>query len=182
MKDSNRQIDDFYPTPPEATEALLNRYEFNKDIWEPACGDGAISKVLDAKGHNVISTDLNNFGFGKSNVDFLMEPNALASDVITNPPYKLANEFVLKCMDLKIDRFAFLLRLAFLEGQSRKSQIYDIFPPSHILVFSKRLTMWRGDEEKPEKSTGTTAYAWFVWSRAMNEGMRMLRQTRVDWI
>ena len=96
MKDSNRQIDDFYPTPPEATEALLSRYEFNKDIWEPACGDGAISNVLAEKGHNVISTDLNNFGFGETNVDFLMEQKALAPDVITNPPYKLANEFVLK--------------------------------------------------------------------------------------
>ena len=141
-----------------------------------------ISNVLIRKGHNVTSTDLNDFGFGKSNIDFLMEPKALAPDVITNPPYKLANEFVLKCMDLKIDRFAFLLRLAFLEGQSRKSQIYDIFPPSHILVFSKRLTMWRGDEERPEKSTGTTAYAWFIWSRVMNESMQILRHTRVSWI
>ena len=71
MKDSARQIDDFYPTPPEATEALLNRYEFNRDIWEPACGDGAISKVLDAKGHDVISTDLNNFGCGTSRGIFI---------------------------------------------------------------------------------------------------------------
>ena len=75
MKDSNRQIDDFYPTPPEATEALLNRCEFNKDIWEPACGNGAISNVLIRKGHNVTSTDLNDFGFGKSfdSIDKVLE-------------------------------------------------------------------------------------------------------------
>jgi hypothetical protein len=182
MKNSNRQIDDFYPTPPEATKALLDRQEFERDIWEPACGNGAISNVLAQRGHNVISTDLNDFGFGKTNIDFLMEQKALASNVITNPPFKLANEFVHKCIELKIDKFAFLLRLAFLEGQSRKSEIYDVFPPSHILVFSKRLTMWRGDEEKPEKSTGTTAYAWFIWSKIMNEGMLLHRHTRVGWI
>ena len=60
-----RQIDDFYPTPPEATQALLDRIEFNKSIWEPACGNGAISSVLIENGHDVTSTDLNDFGFGE---------------------------------------------------------------------------------------------------------------------
>lgn len=177
MMTDTRQIDDFYPTPPEATQALLDRIDFNKSIWEPACGNGAISSVLIENGHDVTSTDLNDFGFGESNIDFLMETQALCSQIITNPPYRLANEFVLKCMDLKIQKFAFLLRLAFLEGKARKSQIYDINPPHDILVFSKRLTIWRGDQEKPINSTGTTAYAWFVWSFPSSA-----KDTRVRWI
>ena len=64
-----RQKDDFYPTPPEAVEALLSVEKFIGDIWEPACGDGAISKVLEVE-HNVVSSDLNDYGFGKSGVDF----------------------------------------------------------------------------------------------------------------
>tara|TARA_R100001510_G_scaffold18593_1_gene16092 strand:- start:759 stop:1406 length:648 start_codon:yes stop_codon:yes gene_type:complete len=170
-----RQKDDFYPTPPEAVEALINAEKLPKDIWECACGDGAISKPLIASNHNVISTDLNDWGYGKSGVDFLMECKPLAPAVVTNPPYKLANEFVIKCMDMKLPYFAMLLRLAFLEGKQRRADIYDRQPPARVHVFSERLTMWRGDQEQPEGSSGFIAFAWFVWEQGNTD-------TRLDWI
>jgi len=170
-----RQKDDFYPTPKEAIDALIKVENLPKDIWEPACGNGAISKPLISAGHNVISTDLNDYGYGKTGIDFLMEFKPLAPAVVTNPPYKMANEFIIKCMDMKLPYFAMLLRLAFLEGKQRRQDIYNRQPPARVHVFSERLTMWRGDEEQPEGSSGFIAFAWFVWEQGKTE-------TRLDWI
>ena len=78
---------EFYPTPPEATRALLSVESFEGDIWEPACGDGAISKVLEAAGYQVVSTDLIDRGFGAGGHNFLKSSRPLAKNIITNPPY-----------------------------------------------------------------------------------------------
>jgi len=164
--EDRRQKDDWYPTPPEATEALLKCEHFDKDVWEPACGDGAISKVFEAAGHNVHSTDLVDYGFGISGIDFLMERKPFAEQIVTNPPYKMANDFVLHAIDLGIRKHAWLLRLPFLEGQTRYEQIFNKNPPAKVYVFSKRLTIWRGDEDQAwYGTTGKTAYAWFVFSK-----------------
>src|SRR5438874_9423105 len=87
---ADREKDDFYPTPAPATVALLAKEQFGPSIWEPACGDGAISKVLEANGHNVVSTDLFNRGYGEARIDFLMEQQLLAPQIVTNPPFKMA--------------------------------------------------------------------------------------------
>ena len=94
-----RHKDDFYPTPLIAIEALLDHERFDGDIWEPACGDGAISEPVSLY-HNVISTDLNDYSFGESGIDFLMEQKLAAPNIITNPPYKLAQQFIQKAIDL----------------------------------------------------------------------------------
>jgi hypothetical protein len=78
---------EFYPTPPEATRALLSVESFEGDIWEPACGDGAISKVLKASGYQVVSTDLIDRGYGAGGHNFLKSNTPLAKNIITNPPY-----------------------------------------------------------------------------------------------
>ncbi len=78
---------EFYPTPPEATRALLSVESFEGSIWEPACGDGAISKVLIEAGYEVISTDLIDRGYGAGGHDFLKSSRPLAKNIITNPPY-----------------------------------------------------------------------------------------------
>jgi len=176
LSKENRQKDDYYPTPPEATEALLSKVPFAAKVWEPACGDGAISKILTAAGHDVISTDLNDWGYGQTNIDFLMEPKKLADCVITNPPYKLANQFVLKCIDLNVSKFAMLLRLAFLEGKERRSVIYNTYPPCDVLVFSQRLTMIRGDHDESWYGSGKMAFAWFVWEKGFKG------KPRLDWL
>ena len=170
-----RQKDDFYPTPREAVEALIRAEKLPTDIWECACGDGSISEPLKTAGHNVISTDLNNWDYGTTGVDFLMELKPLAPAVVTNPPYKLANEFVIKCMNMKLPYFAMLLRLAFLEGKQRRAEIYNRQPPARVHVFSERLTMWRGDEEQPEGSSGFIAFAWFVWEQGNTD-------TKLRWL
>ena len=104
-----------------------------------------------------------------------MELKPLAPAVVIDPPYKLANEFVIKCMDMKLPYFAMLLRLAFLEGKQRRAEIYNRQPPARVHVFSERLTMWRGDEEQPEGSSGFIAFAWFIWEQGNTD-------TKLRWL
>jgi len=78
---------EFYPTPPEAVRALLSVERFDGSIWEPACGDGAISKVLVEAGYQVVSTDLIGRGYGQGGLNFLKSTKPLAKNIITNPPY-----------------------------------------------------------------------------------------------
>ena len=166
---TNRQKDDFYPTPPEATIALLNSEKFGEGtIWECACGNGAMSKVLKDSGYKVYSSDLNDYGFGLSYVDYLLtvKPDDNIQSVVTNPPYKLAKEFILRTLDYDIQKSAFLLRLSFLESIRRYDQLFHDNPPIRVHVFKKRLTIWRGDEERA--GNGTVAYAWFVWENGFS--------------
>lgn len=157
----NREKDDFYPTPPEGTEALLSAENFNGPIWEPACGDGAISKVLEAAGYDVTSTDLVDRGYGDSRVDFLMEHKPRAPNIVTNPPFKMAAPFIRHALALTSGKVAMLLRLACLEGSERRV-IFDSTPIARVWVFSKRLTMKRGGCEGGQTG-GMLAFAWFVW-------------------
>lgn len=159
-----RQPHDFYPTPREATESLLSVETFVGNVWEPACGDGAISKVLAERGIDVVSTDLIDRGYGKSPVDFLLcDESRLADNVITNPPYTLAEEFVRKALSVSSRKVALLLKLAFLEGVSRKP-LFETTPLASVHVFSRRLTMTRNGELRT--GGGMIAFAWFVWDHS----------------
>jgi hypothetical protein len=164
-----RQAEDFYKTPPATTRALLTKERFSGAIHEPACGDGAIADVLRGAGHaNLVCTDLIDRGYGVWGVDFLETTQratfggGMCDTLVTNPPFKLADEFALHALDLGYKHVAFLCRLAWLEGAARYKRLWSQHPPSRIWTFSPRQTLWRGDQENPGKG-GTTAYAWFVW-------------------
>jgi hypothetical protein len=161
-----RQENDFYPTPPEATQLLLDNETFEGMVWECACGDGAMANVLEENGYTVVATDLNYYDYGIPGKDFLNADIKLAPNVCTNPPFKVAQEFIQKCMDLEIDKFAMFLRLSFLESVKRRS-FFQENPPVRVWVMSKRLTLWRGDEERA--GNGITPYAWFVWEKDNKE-------------
>lgn len=158
----NREKDDYYPTPPEATEALLSVEKFSGSVWEPACGEGAISEVFKARGHDVVSTDLVNRGYGTPQIDFLMEYRSLAPNIVTNPPFKLALPFINKALDLTSGKVAMLLRLAFLEGRERKA-MFESTPIARVHVFSWRVKFQRGRQANENDTAGMIAMAWFVW-------------------
>lgn len=161
---------EFYPTPDWATQALLNYEVFDGDIWECACGDGAMSEVLKTTGNNVISTDLHDRGYGEADIDFISE-NRTYDNIVTNPPYNLAGEFVISGLKKSQKKFALLLRLAFLEGIERNSKIFTPTPPSRVWVFSQRITFYPKGAER--KGNGTTAYAWFVWDKESTDNSRL---------
>lgn len=150
---------DFYRTPPGATLALLEVEQFDHHIWEPACGDGAISEVLKRQGFNVISSDLIDRGYGHTQ-NFFSFNEAMADTIITNPPFRWAEEFVEHAKALGVTTIALLLKLTFLETQER-SFMLERTKLSRVWVFRDRLTMTRNGE--PSRNGGMIAYAWFVW-------------------
>lgn len=151
---------DFYPTPKWATHALIDNENFSGDIWECACGDGAMSDVLEHTGNQVVSTDLFDRGYGETGIDFRIADRKTAN-IVTNPPFHSAEAFVHSGIRNARDKFALLLRLAFLEGGRRQKTIFSVSNPSRVWVFSERITFYPKGAVK--KGGGTTAYAWFVW-------------------
>ena len=153
---------DFFPTPAWATEALIDNEAFQGDIWECACGNGAMSEVLQRTGSTIISSDLYDRGYGEAGVDFL-KARRQYDNIVTNPPYNAAEAFVHAGLVSARRKFALLLRLAFLEGANRQRTIFGRTPPARIWVFSERITFYPAGAI--QKGSGTTAYAWFVWDK-----------------
>jgi hypothetical protein len=160
----DREKNDFYRTPPKAIDSLLDREPLPEAVWEPACGDGAISERLAARGHSVVSTDLFDRGYGRSRIDFLMERVLLAPAVVTNPPFKLAEEFASHAISLGADKICLFQRTAFLEGTARHTRLWSRHPPVRVWIFSWRVTLWRGDQVGRETG-GVMSLAWFIWER-----------------
>ncbi len=162
--DYSREKDDFYPTPERATLDLLAVEKFEGDVWEPACGDGAISRPFEAAGYHVISSDLVNRGYGENRIDFLMEYKSRAPNIVTNPPFKLAVPFVRQAVRLTTGKVAMLLKIAFLEGIER-AELFKATPLARVHVFSRRLAFVPGGSIEARKldGGGMMAFAWFVW-------------------
>lgn len=158
-----RAENDFYATDPNAVSLLLYLETFQHRIWEPAAGQGHISKVLEANGFEVRSTDLVDRGYGQGGVDFLAQTEKWDGDVITNPPYAHAHEFVLKALALTAPgaKIAMFLKLQFLEGQERR-ELFRKHPPKTVWVSSARLACAKNGEF-PVKGSSAVAFAWFIW-------------------
>lgn len=158
---------EFYPTPPEATRALLSVESFDGSIWEPACGQGHISRVLEAAGREVVSTDLIERDYGRGGVDFLRQARPRARHIITNPPYGrgLGDAFVKHALDLTRETggsVAMLLNLASL-CHPKRHELWVNHPPAVIYALDE-LTCWPdGDPERAGRFTGTHRYCWAVW-------------------
>lgn len=167
--DKERQNEDYYATTPKAAELLLELETFSPNIWECACGEGHLSKVFESKGYNVRSSDLMDRGFGEIETDFLGIDNLeWYGDVITNPPYKYAQEFVEKALQIIPigNKVAMFLKLQFMEGKGRKN-LFLKNPPKTIYVSSSRLMCAKNAEfEKMVAGGGSAvAYAWYVWEK-----------------
>ena len=157
---------DYYATDPQAVEMLLALETFAPVIWEPACGEGHISKVLQAHGHDVISTDLIYRGFGDPEpMDFLTEtfPD-FEGDIITNPPYSAGLEFVERALETVRPggKVAMFLKVQFLKGK-RRGELFSKTPPRTVYISRSRLACAKnGNFEHTEKAI---AYAWYVWEK-----------------
>lgn len=151
-----RRENDFYPTPWEATVALLKEVKFPKRVWEPACGDGAIVRVLEAFGYEVAFTDIAPRMPDVRATDFLnFWCTVLPSDaIITNPPFKSAAAFIAKAATLEVP-FAYLLKTQFWHAANRLD-LFETFPPTQVLPLTWRLDFTGG-------GAPTMDCTWFVW-------------------
>ena len=172
---TDRDINDYYATDPKALELLLNEVDINKNIFEPSCGEGHLSKLLIDRGFNVKSSDLIDRGFG-TQVDFLKTYDKFDGDIITNPPYKCAQEFIQKSLDIVDDgsKVIMFLRLQFLEGKARKI-FFKNNPPHTIYVSSSRVLCAKNGEFDKYNKSSVTAYAWFIWIKGYKG------ETKLKW-
>ena len=172
-----RHEEDFYRTPWECTRSLLRVEPVAGQVWEPACGDGMISRELAlVPGIELRSTDLIDRGYGEV-ADFLEQREAFTGTIFTNPPYKLASQFALHSLAIGASKVVLLLRLSWLEGKKRKRQVFDKTPPSRVWVCSSRPTLWHGDDPAAQDTGGAISYAWFVWDIG-----RTSKTTELLWI
>ena len=180
-KSGAQQEDGFYPTPWEATQALLNVEKFEGIIHEPCCGDGAMAKVLIANGYTVKSSDKVNRGFGVQR-DFFTVTKPVAHNIVTNPPFEIkaiteevlgqkkkrivtpgitAEDFILHGLTLQPRKMAFLLKSTFWHAAKRK-KTFEAHRPRWIYPLTWRLDFLGGGSPVMELS-------WFVWHRGNTE-------------
>jgi hypothetical protein len=185
----DRQEHDFYVTPTKTVVSLIHHPIFQqldiKDLWENAVGNGAILDVFESKGYSIVGSDLNNW-IGKYPLnDFLINPAWFEDtynkkpDIITNPPFKIANDWLIKSLNVARRYVILLLKLSFLESVSR----YEIFKHrphlKYVLIFSERQSPLHWSYIKQGKklsASSTTAFAWFIWDKEFSG------KPQIDWI
>lgn len=165
--DKERQREDYYATDPIAAQLLMQVEEFSDDVWECACGEKHLAKVFEEK-YNVRSSDIID-RCGNEVYDFLSPSNqSWHGDIITNPPYKFAADFVEKALQIVPDKHkvAMFLKVQFLEGKGRK-QLFTQHPPKVVYVSSSRIQCAKnGEFDKMKEGGGSAvAYAWYVWEK-----------------
>jgi len=178
-----RNKSDFYQTPYSLTHELLNNEEFDyeKIVYEPACGDGAIIDVLIqskywGNKYIVVGTDIND-GF-----DFLDHIKDHSSHhpayIITNPPFSLAQEFIEQAKKVATKKIAMLLPLNYLHGQKRYETLWQdtTFPLKKIYVLSRYPMLTSSIREDGKFTTGMQVYAWYIWEKSY------IGEPSIDWI
>ncbi len=173
----DREKNDYYATDPNSLKIFLKRLkedkiDLNKNILECSCGEGHLSEVLLENGYAVTNIDIVDRGYNKNfmQTDFLKIDTTFYGDILTNPPYKYAKEFVEHSMEILNDNSycVMFLKLQFLEGKARR-KLFEKFPPKYIYVFSERQRCaMNGDFNKYENvgnNHGAVAYCWFIWQK-----------------
>ena len=158
-----RQEVDYYATDPIALEKLLAVEQF-ENVWECACGEGHLSEVLKAHGIHGKSSDLIDRGYGEV-LDFLHNDIDWQGDIITNPPYRLATEFVYKAIDtLKQGRkVAMIFPQRYLSSKTRY-KLFTQFPPKVVYAFSGRVGC-AINGNFIGKSNSAVDYMWIIWEK-----------------
>ena len=166
---NDREINDYYATDPNSLKIFLKALErdnikLHHNIWECACGQGHLSNVLINNNYEVYSSDLINRGYGEVK-DFLKCNDLFEGDILTNPPYKYAKEFVEKALQItRTGTYTVMfLKIQFLEGKERR-KLFDKYPPKYIYVNSSRQTCYiNGDMTK--KMSSASCYCWYIWEK-----------------
>ena len=170
---NSRNAADFYATPRDCTVALLKNYQRlfeGSRVWEPACGDGAISKVLEQHRLDVISTDLHDRGYGEGGMNFLTA-DCNCKSIITNPPFSLSANFISRAAQKKVP-FAMLLKSTYWHAASRY-ELFERTKPLAIIAMS-----WRPAMSPERGSAATMDFIWTVWDERPSETTQYIVQRR----
>ena len=153
-----RKKSDFYETPYSLTRLLLVVEKLDGAILEPAIGGGAIGKVLNEYGYSYMGYDVEN--------DFLKQTQKYDT-IITNPPFSISRQFILKAKENSRNKIVFLLPLSYLHGKKRYDEIWTDkqFPLARIYVFTRYPLLGEPLRQDGKHNTGMMVYAWFVWEK-----------------
>ena len=178
--EENRANNDFYATDPKDVELLFTEcnLKFANDILEPCAGEGHIAEVFKKHGFNVKACDLIQRTYPLDNTwDFLTQTEKFDGDIVTNPPYDLASQFVEKSLELipTGNLVVMLLKLTFLESKKRR-KLFDTKQLKTVYVFTNRTVCARNGNEEEFGKGGAVAYAWFVWEKGYND------DPKIKWI
>jgi len=166
----DRIKDDFYPSPDEITVALLENWQPRWRVWEPACGDGAMCKVIERYGYEVQGSDLVDRGYGQCGVDFLLEHRAWENCIITNPPFNLSAQFIEHALKrMRVPQLALYLKSTYWHA-AKRLPLFEEFPPSTIMPLT-----WRVDFTGGGQATLDTM--WCIWDER-HEGDTVYRPVR----
>lgn len=167
--DKEREQNDYYATDPIAIDALLQGgVVLSHNIWECSAGQGHLSERLIELGYEVKSTDLIDRGYGEGGIDFLKETEMWDGDILTNPPYKYAKEFIEHAMELIPNgrKVLMFLKLQFLEGKSR-AELFKKYPPKVVYVSRSRILCAKNGDFDAMRAAGgsAVAYAWYEFEK-----------------
>lgn len=176
--ETEREVNDFYATDPYAIYKMKDMFiecGLDNNVWECACGNGNLCEPLKKLGYNVVATDLVKRNYDCEQLDFLKCNKTWNGDILTNPPFKLAKEFVKKSMTLLSEghKAWMFLKVQFLETPSR-AELFKSQGLKYVIVNSERICCAKNDEFdnyfKKDKSTGvykggTQLYCWFVFEK-----------------
>ena len=176
--DYEREKNDYYSTDPIAIYLLHKHNLLDKDqpYWENAVGGGNLAMELKRLGYNVVKeTDLFDRGYGDSGIDFLQCRKTFQGNLITNPPYSLINDWILKSIDIASNKSYIFCRIQTIETITRYNKIFRDNPPVWICPFVKRVQCYRNNDTSINGSA--VCYAWFIWDNKDDSG-----ETKVRWL
>jgi hypothetical protein len=181
--EAHDSLDDF-PTPPWATRALCEWLRHNQsqplDLFtcrEPAANRGHMVMPLAEYFASVEGADVHDYGGGYPVRDYLfgLDPDRV-DWTITNPPFRLAEQFIERALATSRQGVAVIVRAAFLESVGRFERMFSKTPPSHVLQFTERVVMHKG-KLSADGSTAT-AYAWLVWMGGHHTNLQWIEPSR----
>lgn len=163
-----RSFGDWYVEPAWAISALCDRVKFSGPIHDPCCGMGMIPKTLKSKHKmNVTGADITNRGFRYPVVDFLKDKNK-RTNIIMNPPYKIAKAIINHAYSVATDRVAVIVQLKFLTSQGRHF-LFNRPETEKVLIFSRRPQIPPGEalikQGEGIRGGGSMDFCWVVWRR-----------------
>lgn len=167
--EEDRSERDFYATPPLAVKQLLEKETFNKRIWEPAYGMGHIGKIFEEQGHTVRKSDIHNYNNDPEVeiLDFLTCSEKWDGDIVTNPPYCIAQSFIEKAMSLVEDghKVAMFLKIQLLETKKRY-KMFQEYPPKRVYVAVNRFGCSKDGVFNENGNIGSAVcYCWYIWEK-----------------
>lgn len=167
-----RRDAELYETPEWCTRVLLRTVSFQR-VWEPACGRGAISRVLEGERIDVASTDLHDHGYGTPGIDFLTSTDETSRDIVTNPPYDQADAFVRKALELTARHQGYVAMLMRHEWDAGKTRDELLAPGSRFfakIVLTERPVWFEDVVARPRHN-----FSWYIWAGIPVDYPKLLR-------